>query len=72
MAESLSIETPTRIWWIWVGLYRVSICWPLGWWWRTPGPEGVVGREAMVKVYGVVMAMVQGHSWVPIRSIGDK
>jgi len=27
------------------------------------------GREAMGKVYGVLTAMPQGHSWAPIPSI---
>lgn len=30
------------------------------------------GREAMVKVCGVVMARVQGHSWVPVPSNGQQ
>lgn len=29
-------------------------------------------REAMVKACGVAMAMVQGHSWVPIPSNGQQ
>jgi hypothetical protein len=29
-------------------------------------------REAMVKACGVVMAMVQGHSWMPIPSNGQQ
>lgn len=33
--------------------------------WITPGPVDVAGREAMVKDCGVVMAMLQGHSWAP-------
>ena len=40
--------------------------------WGTPRLKNVGGQEAMVKARGVAMAMVQGHSWVPIRSIGDK
>lgn len=34
--------------------------------------KNVGGQEAMVKAHGVTVAMVQGHSWVPIRSIGRK
>lgn len=40
--------------------------------WGTPRLKNVGGQEAMVKAHGVTVAMVQGHSWVPIRSIGDK
>lgn len=29
-------------------------------------------REAMVKACGVVMAMVQGHSWMPVPSNGQQ
>ena len=29
-------------------------------------------REAMVKACGVAMAMVQGHSWVPVPSNGQQ
>lgn len=29
-------------------------------------------REAMVKACGVTMAMVQGHSWVPVPSNGQQ
>lgn len=29
-------------------------------------------REAMVKACGVAMAMVQGHSWMPIPSNGQQ
>jgi hypothetical protein len=45
---------------------------------RTPGSTELgrllsrfvsAGREAMGKVYGVLMAMPQGHSWAPIPSI---
>ena len=38
----------------------------------TPGLGDVAGREATVKVCGVVVAMVQGHSWVPIPSKGSR
>lgn len=42
-----------------------------------PGGELVDRRmssvwEAMVKACGVTMAMVQGHSWVPIPSNGQQ
>lgn len=42
-----------------------------------PGGELVDRRmssvwEAMVKVCGVAMAMVQGHSWVPVPSNGQQ
>ena len=40
--------------------------------WGTPGLGDVAGREAMVKACGVVVAMVQGHSWVPIPSKGSR
>ncbi len=33
--------------------------------WRTPWLVNVVGREAMVKVCGVAVARLQGHSWSP-------
>ena len=29
-------------------------------------------REAMVKACGVIMAMVQGHSWMPIPANGQQ
>jgi len=38
----------------------------------TPGPVDVAGPEAAVKVCGVAAAMLQGHSWVPIPSNGQK
>lgn len=41
-------------------------------WPGTPGPVNVVGREAAVKVCGVIAAMLQGHSWTPIPSSGSK
>ncbi len=37
----------------------------------TPGLGDVAGREAMVKVCGVAVAMLQGHSWAPTPSIGS-
>jgi hypothetical protein len=40
-----------------------------------PGTSGlgdVAGREAAVKVCGVVAAMLQGHSWAPIPSNGSQ
>lgn len=36
----------------------------------TPGLVRVAGREATVKACGVVVAMMQGHNWVPIPSNG--
>jgi hypothetical protein len=33
-------------------------------------PVDIAGREATVKVYGVAVAMPQGHSWAPHLSIG--
>ncbi len=33
----------------------------------TPWPVEVAGREATVKVCGVAVAMLQGHSWAPPR-----
>ena len=38
--------------------------------WGTPGLGDVAGPEATVKACGVVVAMVQGHNWVPIPSNG--
>jgi hypothetical protein len=38
---------------------------------RTPGSGEVAGREATVKVCGVAVAMLQGHSWVPIPPNGS-
>ena len=32
----------------------------------------IAGREAVVNVCGVAAAMLQGHSWVPIPSNGQK
>lgn len=56
---------PARIWQIWAGLHRA--------------PDHRVGElprrrmsslwEATVKACGVAVAMVQGHSWVPIPPI---
>jgi hypothetical protein len=37
---------------------------------ETPGSGYVADREAMVKVCGVAVAMLQGHSWAPIPSNG--
>lgn len=37
----------------------------------TPGLGEVAGREAMVKVCGVTVAMLQGHSWAPTPSNGS-
>ena len=37
----------------------------------TPGLDYVAGREATVKVCGVAVAMLQGHSWSPIPSNGQ-
>ena len=37
----------------------------------TSGSGDVANQEAMVKVYGVAMAMLQGHSWAPTLSIGS-
>ncbi|WP_217275413.1 hypothetical protein, partial [Nocardia gamkensis] len=39
--------------------------------WGTPGSGDVAGREAMVKVCGVAVAMLQGHSWAPTPSKGS-
>ncbi len=36
----------------------------------TPGLVSVADREAMVKVYGVAVAMLQGQSWAPHPSNG--
>lgn len=38
----------------------------------TPWPVDVAGREAMVKVCGVAVARLQGHSWAPTLSNGQK
>lgn len=41
--------------------------------WRvTRGSGEVAGREAMGKVYGVLMARPQGQSWAPTPSIGAR
>lgn len=40
--------------------------------WRTSGLVDVAGREATVKVCGVVVAMLQGHSWAPTPSNGAR
>ena len=37
----------------------------------TPGLGDVAGREATVKVCGVGVAMLQGHSWAPTPSNGS-
>jgi len=37
----------------------------------TPGLGDVAGREATVKVCGVAVAMLQGHSWAPTPSNGS-
>ena len=34
--------------------------------WGTPWLGDVAGREVMVKVCGVAVTMLQGHSWAPI------
>jgi hypothetical protein len=38
----------------------------------TLGPVDVAGREATVKVCGVVVAMRQGHSWAPNSTNGQQ
>lgn len=38
---------------------------------RTPELISVVDQEATVKACGVVVAMLQGHSWAPTPSIGS-
>lgn len=38
----------------------------------TSGLGDVAGREAAVKVCGVVAAMLQGHSWAPIPLNGSR
>lgn len=40
--------------------------------WITPGLVDVAGREATVKDCGVVVAMLQGHSWAPTLSNGSR
>lgn len=37
----------------------------------TPWPGDVADREATVKVCGVAVAMLQGHSWAPTPSNGS-
>jgi hypothetical protein len=39
--------------------------------WGTSGPVDVAGREAAVKICGVAVAMLQGHSWAPTPSNGS-
>ena len=38
--------------------------------WGTLWSGDVADREAMVKVCGVIVAMLQGHSWAPTPSNG--
>jgi hypothetical protein len=40
--------------------------------WATPKPGVQAGGEAMGKVCGVPMAMLQGKSWAPHPSIGQQ
>jgi hypothetical protein len=40
--------------------------------WGTPGLVDVAGREATVKVCGVAVARLQGHSWAPTLSNGSR
>jgi hypothetical protein len=39
---------------------------------RTLRPVDVAGQEATVKACGVVVAMLQGHSWAPTPSNGSR
>jgi hypothetical protein len=39
---------------------------------RTLRPVDVAGQEATVKACGVVVAMLQGHSWAPTPSSGSR
>ena len=39
--------------------------------WGTRGPVRLADREATVKVCGVAVAMLQGHSWAPTPSNGS-
>ena len=43
---------------------------PIRSWWATPKPGEIAGPEAMVKVCGVAMARLPGHSWAPTSSTG--
>ena len=56
---------PARIWQIWAGLHRAPDH-RVG---ELPGRRMSSLREATVKACGVAVAMVQGHSWVPIPPI---
>jgi hypothetical protein len=40
--------------------------------WGTLWSGDVAGREATVKVCGVAVAMLQGHSWAPTLSTGSR
>ena len=40
--------------------------------WGTLGSGHVAGREATVNACGVVVAMLQGHSWAPTPSTGSR
>lgn len=40
--------------------------------WGTLWPAGVAGREATVKVCGVAVARLQGHSWAPNSFSGSR
>jgi hypothetical protein len=42
------------------------------WLGRLPPPMNRVGKEAMEKVCGVPMAMLQGKSWAPHPSNGQQ
>jgi len=56
-----------RLWWPAIGL---SGSWSAGG--ELLGRRMSSPREAMVKACGVAMAMVQGHSWVPVPSNGQQ
>ena len=39
---------------------------------RTPSSVDIADKEATMKVCGVVVAKLQGHSWAPTPSIGSR
>ena len=59
---------PARTWRIWAGQRRAPARLVGG---ELLGRVNVAGREATVKVCGVAVAMLQGHSWAPPPSNGS-
>ena len=57
---------PTPIWWIWVGQQCTPVASAAG----DSEAEDEVGGEATRKACGVLVARLQGNSWVPPPSTG--